>query len=99
MRSPAPLPPYVVLLAEYYAWDISEVNNLKMVKTYLNNLPENLLIRFFYGMLSAIDTLHSSGIIYREIKADNFLISNNLMPSISSLWIFIIYECIYKFYH
>jgi serine/threonine protein kinase len=66
----------------YYTWGISDARNLRRVKYYLSDLPESLLARFFYGMLSAIDAFHSSGIIHRDIKSYNFLVSDNLMPSI-----------------
>jgi serine/threonine protein kinase len=67
----------------YYTWGVSDTTNLKGIKCYLNDLPETLLVRFFYGMLSAIDALHSSGILHRDIHIRNFLVSDNLMPSIS----------------
>ena len=40
-----------------------------------NGLEENYVVKLLYGILCALNYLHSSGIIHRDIKPSNILVS------------------------
>jgi hypothetical protein len=84
----APLPPYPGIMMEYVTWDMSDNSDLYSVKGTIKNMPEEFIIRILYSALSALKELHLLGIVHRDIKARNFMMTSDLVVKLGFVVVF-----------
>lgn len=63
---------FVFLVMDYVPHDLS-----KFLKNRPKNFDENHALTLIYNLLSAIQFIHSVGILHRDIKPDNILFTSD----------------------
>ena len=60
----------------YLVFEYVENNLLQILEKYENGLPPYLIKKLIYQMLKGVAHMHSLGIVHRDIKPQNLLVSN-----------------------
>jgi serine/threonine protein kinase len=80
-----PYPPYSGILMEFG-------NGTSVGKMYSSpqNMPEERLIKIFYGIISSLQIFHSIGIVHGDIKGNNYILVKDDIVKLSMYNIIII---------
>nr|KAG5711164.1 hypothetical protein BaRGS_004808 [Batillaria attramentaria] len=62
----------------YLVFELAENGHLLQYVTDRENLPEGEARHFTRQIVSAVDHLHRSGIVHRDLKLENFLLNTSL---------------------